>query len=45
MSELWYLVVLIGIGTMGAGVFVFFLGVAAALGMILDEDEWRARDD
>jgi hypothetical protein len=39
MSELWYLIVLIGIGTMGAGVFVLLLGAAAALGMILEDDE------
>ena len=38
MSELWYLVVLAGVGTMGAGVFVLLLGFAAAVAMILEDD-------
>lgn len=39
MNELWYFIVLAGIGTMGAGVFVLLLGFAAAVAMILEEDK------
>lgn len=39
MGELWYLIVLAGIGTMGAGVFVLLLGFAAAVAIILEEDK------
>jgi hypothetical protein len=38
MNELWYFIVLAGIGTMGAGVFVLLLGLVAVLGMMLEDD-------
>lgn len=38
MNDLWYLIVLAGVGTMGAGVFVLLLGFAAAVAMILEDD-------
>jgi hypothetical protein len=38
MNELWYFIVLAGIGTMGAGVFVLLLGFAAAVAIILEDD-------
>lgn len=38
MSELWYFIVLAGVGTMGAGVFVLLLGLVAVLGMMLEDD-------
>lgn len=38
MDEFWYFVVVAGIGVMGAGVFIFVVGLVAALLMSLEDE-------
>ena len=38
MCELWYCVVLAGIGFMGAGVFVLVMGMVACCAMLLEDE-------